>query len=67
MILRVTFLFRGIIFCCGLYVYYTVGAAKPLAALRPLNDSKFKIFNKNYEGLGTTEKEKRQEETQIGR
>ena len=32
-ILRVTFLFRGMRFCCGLYV---VGAAKQLAALRPL-------------------------------
>ena len=34
---RVTFLFCGIRFCCGLYVYYTVGVEKPLAALRPLN------------------------------
>ena len=29
--------------------------------------SKLNIFNKNYEGLGTTEKEKKQEETQTGR
>ena len=29
--------------------------------------SKLKIFNKNYKGLGTTEKEKKQEETQTGR
>ena len=29
--------------------------------------SKLKIFNKNYEGLGTTEKEKKREETQTGR
>ena len=31
------------------------------------NTSKLKIFNKNYKGLGTTEKEKKQEETQTGR
>ena len=29
--------------------------------------SKLKIFDKNYKGLGTTEKEKKQEETQMGR
>ena len=29
--------------------------------------SKLKIFNKNCKGLGTTEKEKKQEETQTGR
>ena len=29
--------------------------------------SKLKIFNKNSKGLGTTEKEKKQEETQTGR
>ena len=28
--------------------------------------SKLKNFNKNYKGLGTTEKEKKQEETQTG-
>ena len=33
----------------------------------PLTTSKLKIFNKNYKGLGTTEKEKKQEETQTGR
>ena len=31
------------------------------------NTSKLKIFNKNCKGLGTTEKEKKQEETQTGR
>ena len=31
------------------------------------NTSKLKISNKNYKGLGTTEKEKKQEETQMGR
>ena len=31
------------------------------------NTSKLKIFNKNSKGLGTTEKEKKQEETQTGR
>ena len=29
--------------------------------------SKLKIFNKNSKGLGTTEKQKKQEATQIGR
>ena len=33
----------------------------------PIITSKLKIFNKNYKGLGTTEKEKKQEETQTGR
>ena len=32
-----------------------------------LHTRKLKIFNKNYKGLGTTEKEKKQEETQTGR
>ena len=32
-----------------------------------INTSKLKNFNKNYKGLGTTEKEKKQEETQTGR
>ena len=32
-----------------------------------IGTSKLKIFNKNYKGLGTTEKEKKQEETQTGR
>ena len=41
MILIVTFLFRGKIFCCGLYVYYTMGEAKPRAAQW--------ILNKNYD------------------
>ena len=33
----------------------------------PTTTSKLKIFNKNCKGLGTTEKEKKQEETQTGR
>ena len=31
-----------------------------------ITTSKLKNFNKNYKGLGTTEKEKKQEETQTG-
>ena len=34
---------------------------------RGSSTSKLKIFNKNYKGLGTTEKGKKQEETQTGR
>ena len=47
--------------------YYPPYVRTPLSIMNLYNTSKLKIFNKNYKGLGTTEKEKKQEETQTGR
>ena len=47
------------------YVYYVCTRSDVTRASH--KTSKVKNFNKNSKGLGTTEKEKKQEETQTGR
>ena len=42
-----------------------VASTNVLCVCCTIDTSKLKIFNKNYKGLGTTEKEKKQEETQT--